>query len=128
MILWITGNSGAGKTALARELLTEHSILLDGDDVRKIWPELEFSKEDRIESNLRTARLAKLMEIQGLDVIVATICPYVEMRKRVRDICNCVFVYVPGGRFSTEKYPYEFPKDEITISTFQLRKKNLGDI
>lgn len=123
MILWITGNSGAGKTSLANALTTESSIVLDGDDMREIWPELGFSKEDRIENNLRVARFAKLMELKGLDVIVATICPYVELRKMVRKICGCIFIYVAGGKCNTEDFPYEVPGDEISIFTFQLRGK-----
>jgi adenylylsulfate kinase-like enzyme len=107
MITWITGNSGAGKTRLARRLMRPGTILLDGDEVRRIWPELGFSKEDRWQNNLRVARLAKLLDAQDYEVIVATICPYAELRAEVKRITNCRFVYLDEGKQASGEYPYE---------------------
>ena len=115
MILWITGNSKAGKSTLAKKLLTKKSIWLDGDAMRGIWPGLGFSKRDRIENNLRIASLAKLVESQEKDVIVSSICPYMELREQVKKICGCIFVFIQGGQNNSEKYPYEQPKREILL-------------
>ena len=106
MITWITGNSGAGKTTLARKLIqTDGGVLLDGDSMRTCW-KLGFSKEDRIENNLRIARIAKVLDAQGFNVIVATICPYRALRQEVKKITNCRFIYLEGGK-SGKDYPYE---------------------
>ena len=112
-ITWITGNSGAGKTTLALKLQSQgnspdefSTILLDGDSMRKIWPELGLSKEDRWLNNIRIARLAKILEDQGFDVIVSTICPYKDLRSEVQKITNCRFIYLEGGKSGSE-YPYE---------------------
>lgn len=94
MIFWICGNSGSGKTTLAKRMVG--AILLDGDDMRKCW-ELGFSKEDRYENNLRIAKIAKLLESQGHDVVVATICPYKELRDIVQEITGCRFFIAQGG-------------------------------
>ena len=108
MITLIHGNSGSGKTRLAEALQSKYGgIILDGDSVRQIWPELGFSKDHRIESNMRVARMAKMLDRQGFDVIIATICPYKELRRDVYNITNCKFIYVSGGKKSTEEYPYE---------------------
>ncbi|MCH7762066.1 adenylyl-sulfate kinase, partial [candidate division TA06 bacterium] len=40
MILWITGNSGAGKTTLAERLVSRNTIILDGNLLRQVWPGL----------------------------------------------------------------------------------------
>lgn len=103
-VWWFTGNSGAGKTTLA--VRVQDAIKLDGDALRNVW-KLGFSKEDRYEQNLRTARLAKLLSEQGYDVVVSTICPYKDLRDQVQEICNCKFVYIEGGKEPSEKYPYE---------------------
>jgi adenylylsulfate kinase len=105
MITWITGNSGSGKTTLANRM-RKHEVVLDGDAMRAVWPGLGFSKHDREEQNLRVARLAKTLEQQGFDVIVATICPYKDLRERVRAITGCRFIYLEGGREGVQ-YPYE---------------------
>lgn len=107
MITWITGNSGSGKTTLAHTVRT-NEVILDGDALRKVWTDLGLSKEDRWEHNLRAARLARMVADQGFNVIVATICPYAELRKQVQNITNCTFVYLEGGRAASDEYPYEY--------------------
>jgi len=106
MITWIYGNSGAGKTRLAKALQEKYGgILLDADEIRTVWPELKWSKADRWENNLRFARLAKVLDKQQ-DVIVTTICPYRELRKEVQRITNCKFIRLYGGKTGKE-YPFE---------------------
>lgn len=105
MITWITGNSGSGKTTLAHRL-RKNEIILDGDEMRAVWVGLGFAKEDREEQNLRVARLAKTLELQGFNIIVSTICPYRELRKEVQRITGCRFIYLEGGKIGKE-YPYE---------------------
>lgn len=89
MITWIVGESGSGKTTLAKVLQKEYSgIILDGDALRQVW-KLGFSTKDRREQNMRAAKLARLIEAQGYNVIVATICPGEELRKEVQLITDC---------------------------------------
>jgi adenylylsulfate kinase-like enzyme len=104
-MIWITGNSGSGKTTLAKRLRKDE-VLLDGDDLRGVWTDLDLSEAGRREQNLRVARLARLLADQGFGVIVATICPYRDLRARVQAITGCRFVYLPGGKSGPE-YPYE---------------------
>lgn len=106
MITWITGNSGAGKTTLAKKI-RKNEVWLDGDSMRKVWTDLTLSKEDRMEQNYRIARLAVLLDTQGFGVIVSTICPYKKLREDVKRITNCKFIYLKGGMEPSNKYPYE---------------------
>ena len=113
MIIWITGNSGSGKTTLATQLKTDRTIILDGDEMRKTISEgIGYSKEDRWQHNLRVARLAKLLESQGFDVIISLICPYKKLRNEVQKITNCGFIYLAGGK-KHKNYPYEIEKDKF---------------
>lgn len=95
MIEWVCGESGVGKTTLARKLVaqTPNSVLLDGDDMRKVWPELGFSDKDRRTQNVRVAKLARVLEQQGFHVVVATICPS-NVREEVRAITHCKFIRI----------------------------------
>jgi adenylylsulfate kinase len=96
MIWWLYGESGSGKTTLA-EKICEGAILLDADTVRPaICEDLGFSEDDRRKNNKRIARLAKVLDDQGFDVVVSTICPYEDLRKEVYWITKCRFVKVEG--------------------------------
>lgn len=119
MITWIYGNSGAGKSTLAKRMKEEERqaadaepwVILDGDVLRTIWTDLDLSEAGRREQNLRAARLAKLLDDQFVNVIVATICPYRDLREQVKAITGCRFIYLEGGKTGPE-YPFEPPGDE----------------
>lgn len=103
-ILWITGNSKSGKSTLARRLKKDE-IILDGDEMRTLWPDLGFSEEDRRENNLRIAKLAKILDRQDFNVIVATICPFKNLRQEIQKMTGCRFIYLEGG--IERDYEYE---------------------
>ena len=94
MIIYLIGPSGAGKTTLAKKFKGKNCVILDADYIRKAWPELGFTPEDRKENNLRTAKIAKVMSDQGLLVIVSMICPYKDVRAEIAKICDPVFIRV----------------------------------
>lgn len=101
MIIWITGKRKSGKTTLARELCEKMgAINLDGDAMREsINRDLGFSPSDRRANNLRIARLAKVLEGQGFDVVCSTICPDIsvgreKLRKEVFHITGCKFIHL----------------------------------
>ncbi len=113
--IWIIGNTESGKTFTAKYFKSNFQlnfVHLDGDDMRKIWTDLGLSKEDRYEQNLRIARLSKLLNSQGYNVLISSICPYKELRTEVTKICNCDFIYVTGGK-TGEEYPFEIPDSSI---------------
>jgi adenylyl-sulfate kinase len=101
-VLWFTGLSGAGKTAVAthveKELKSRGMRIerLDGDIVRQsLTADLGFSKEDRDKNILRVAFVAKLLSRNGVGVLCSFISPYREIRDRVRsDVTNFVEVFV----------------------------------
>ncbi len=85
-----------------------NKIILDGDDLRECWT-LGFSKEDRYEQNLRIAKIARLLWIQGFNVAVATICPYADLRRQIRKeiLPEVRWVYAAGGKEASDEYPFE---------------------
>lgn len=92
-VLWLTGLSGAGKSAIANEVekrlygLNKHTTLLDGDNVRHgLNKDLGFSAADRVENIRRIAEVTKLMTDAGLIVITAFISPFRAERQLVREL------------------------------------------
>ena len=121
-IIWLTGNSGAGKTTLAygiRDHFKESApvLVLDGDEMRStISIDEGFSDEDRIKHNARVARLAKLMSEHGFLVIVAVIAPFDDARHMVSKICNPKWIYLKRSGLESEDRPYEPPTDpDLTV-------------
>jgi bifunctional enzyme CysN/CysC len=90
-VLWYTGLSGAGKSAIANLVdkklhsLGRHGYLLDGDNVRHgLNKDLGFTAADRVENIRRIAEVAKLMVDAGLIVSTAFISPFQAERRMAR--------------------------------------------
>ena len=91
--IWCTGLSGAGKSTVAG-LVTEKLRkmgkpleLLDGDEVRThLSKGLGFSKQGRDTNIHRLGYVAKLLNDNGLIVIIAAISPYREIRDSNRKL------------------------------------------
>jgi adenylylsulfate kinase len=127
MIIWITGNSGAGKTTLAKQLTrTMKAIHLDGDDIRERVHGYDLSHEGRYDHNIRTAKWAKLLEDQGYDVIVSLIAPFEELRQEIKEITNCQFMYIGfEGDDRIPDKPYEKPVNPEYVVTKEFKVEKL---
>ena len=92
-IIWFTGLSGSGKSTIAGALekklnaLSQHTYLLDGDNVRHgLNKDLGFSGAARIDSILRIGELFKLFVGAGLIVLSVIISPFRTARRMVSDL------------------------------------------
>jgi len=106
-VVWFTGLSGAGKSAIAnvveRKLHASgrHTYLLDGDNVRHgLNKDLGFTDADRVENIRRVAEVSKLMVDAGMIVLVSFISPFRSERQLARDLMQVdefveVFVDTP---------------------------------
>ena len=76
MVIWIYGLSGSGKTTLAgklyEELIRDHPrlILLDGEDLRRVFPLIGYDETGRENIGRIKVRLAALLAAQGCDLIL----------------------------------------------------------
>ena len=100
MIYWFTGQPGAGKTVLARYLhsyLKMKPFMIDGDDMRELFSNKDYSIKGRVENVGTAQRIAHYLHKQGKDVIVALVAPYIDQRedfKKLIGIENMVEFYV----------------------------------
>lgn len=92
-VLWFTGLSGSGKSAIAealeRQLYNQGYFVkvLDGDNIRSgINKNLGFSLEDRKENIRRIAEVAKLFLDSGVIVLCSFVSPTTEIRELAREI------------------------------------------
>ncbi len=92
-VLWFTGLSGAGKSAIANlvekklHALGHHTYLLDGDNVRHgLNKDLGFTDADRVENIRRVGEVSRLMVDAGLIVLTAFISPFRAERRMARGL------------------------------------------
>ena len=123
-IYWFTGQSGAGKTTVARELQKEiDCVILDGDEMRaSISLGAGFSREERKAHNHRVARLAKILAEQKT-VFVTVIAPMEEVRKEMEEICNPTWIYIRRTMPDREGHFYEEPEGYFTVDHDKLSVK-----
>lgn len=103
MIYWFTGQPMAGKTTLAGMLHQElpHTYLIDGDDMRDLFSNKDYSIKGRVENVSTAQHIAHYLHNKGEDVIVALVSPYIDQREDFKQLIGEDFkeIYV----YTTEK-------------------------
>jgi adenylylsulfate kinase-like enzyme len=126
MIVVLFGQPGSGKTTLAQGLLADPkfpaSIHIDGDKLRKLFQNKDFSREGRIK-NLKTASdIAVFINSMSTDVIVSVMYPYQEARDYLDSLCDDVkWIYLvydePRGREQFHLKEFETSSNGIKLNT-----------
>ena len=69
ILFWITGLSGAGKTSIAKKLLNKikkkygPTIIISGDDLRKIFELKKYSFRERLKLSEKYCKLSIYKEV-----------------------------------------------------------------
>ena len=105
MILWFTGQPGSGKTTLAEKFINDkliwfmriqsHRIIhIDGDDLREIVDNKDYSEEGRRENIKLAMNIARFMDNKGFIVIVSLVSPYRDQREELKMERNVAEFYL----------------------------------
>lgn len=124
MIINLTGQAGAGKTTIAKELLKviPNSINIDGDELREIFKNKDYTEKGRRNNIQNAYNIALFMEQQGFTPIISLISPYRDLREDLKSKNNVLEFYIftteKRGRENFHVYDYEIPlKNSTTIDT-----------
>ena len=85
MIYWFTGQPGSGKTVLAdllKEQALPHAYRIDGDEMRDLFENKDYSMKGRIANIDAAQKIAHYLHNQGKDVIVSLVSPYLDQREK----------------------------------------------
>ena len=103
MIYLFTGQPGSGKTTLAKKLQIwlqtdkknwRKSVFhIDGDQLREIFPNKDYSKEGREKNIQKAFDIAKYLDSCGNDVVISLVSPYREMREQLKSECKVQEIY-----------------------------------
>lgn len=101
MIYLLIGQPGSGKTTMA-ELLVRRlgmgTVWIDGDDLREIFPNTDYSYSGRIKNIERSFTIARFMSVKGHNVVISMVCPYRAIRedlKQNNDVVEVLFSFPP---------------------------------
>ena len=105
MIIWLTGQPGSGKTTLAEKFINDkliwfmriqsHRIIhIDGDDLREIVDNKDYSEEGRRENIKLAMNIARFMDNKGFIVIVSLVSPYRDQREELKMERNVAEFYL----------------------------------
>jgi len=110
-VLWITGIPLSGKTTLGNMIyqkLKKDQLKiqrLDSHDVRPLFPETGFSRDEVNNHIKRVGHLVSMLEKNGIITVASFVSPYKESRAFVRDICkNYVEVHLDTDIEHVKKY------------------------
>lgn len=146
MIYLFTGQPHSGKTTLAytlKEVLLSNTpdkpcFILDGDYLREIFDNVDYSETGRM-YNIKTAHsIAIYLDSLGLDVIISMVSPFRELRDYLKNNYGAVEIYTHTteirGREKFHIANYEKPLenfidiDTTNVSVIETMNKLLDDI
>jgi adenylylsulfate kinase len=121
MIYWLTGQPGAGKTTLSnyfyKHFPPESVIRIDGDDLRDIFDNKDYSEFGRRKNIERAQDIALFMSNKGFNVIVSLVSPYKDQRDLFKNKTNVIEIYVhtskDRGRNDFHVLNYEPPTENF---------------
>jgi adenylylsulfate kinase-like enzyme len=130
MIFLFTGQPHAGKTTLANHLKTALNLrnptklvyIVDGDDLRRIINNKDYSEQGRRINIGQAIAIAKYLDDKNYDVIVSLVSPYKDLREELKSSNEVIEIYVHTteirGREAFHVSDYEPPTENfIDIDT-----------
>jgi adenylylsulfate kinase len=129
MIFWFTGQPGHGKTVLATALKQnlDNVFHIDGDDLRVIFANTDYSEQGRRKNISLAQQLAHFLHIKECNVVVSLVSPYKDQRdefkEKLGDSIQEIYIYTNEirGREQFHVKEYQAPTENfIDIDTTNI--------
>lgn len=112
--IWFTGLPLSGKTTIADKVFNELIKLdiaierIDSKDVRDIFPNVGFNRDDRKNHIRRVAHLIRTLQNNYISTVASFVSPYEESRKEIKHmIKNTLIIYVKTNIETCKKRDYK---------------------
>ena len=123
----ICGQPHSGKTTIANHLkniletnyCSKTVFILDGDELRRIFADTDYSKEGRLNNIKRAYSIAShLSKIPNSDIIVAAVSPFLSLREEFKKDFEVIEIYVHTTNIrGRENFHTQF---EIPTESYQI--------
>lgn len=135
MILVLFGQPHSGKSTLANELIQleifNYAVNVDGDELRKLFVNKDYSMEGRIKNLNRASDIAVFLDSIGTNVILSLVYPYQEARDYLNSLnkdVHWIYLTYTGerGREKNHVENFEIPEKgtmlELDTSHFTIKE------
>lgn len=129
MIYWFTGQPGSGKTTLANAVMkrldTEKMLHIDGDGLRDIFKNYDYTNTGREMNLSNVITIARFMDAKEYDVFISVVAPIKMFRDSLKstNIVKEVYLHTSNirGRENNFAKTYEKPtNDFLDLNTGKL--------
>jgi len=114
MIVVLFGQPASGKTTLAKKLMAEGFHHIDGDHLRDVFKNKDYSREGRIKNLNRASDIAHYFEFaESRKVVLSLVYPYKEAREYLSQLNSSVkWIYLT--------YQEDRGRDQFKVEDFEL--------
>lgn len=124
MIIALFGQPHSGKSTIAK--VFPNTFNIDGDQLREIFVNKDYSREGRIKNLNRASDIAHFMNSVGVNIVLSLVYPYKETRDYLNSLTNDVkWIYLTydgeRGRegFHVKDFDIPSPEEALHINTSQ---------
>jgi adenylylsulfate kinase-like enzyme len=132
---WFTGQAGAGKTTLAnllknkleKEFFKKKFVILDGDEIRELFNNQDYSKEGRLNNVGMVQNCCRFLIKNDIVPIVCMVSPFAEQRKDFCEEVNGVEIYIECNEIRGREHFHVdyYQKPTSTASEVWIEGKNI---
>jgi GTPase SAR1 family protein len=113
MIVVLFGQPASGKTTLAKKLVAEGFHHIDGDELRELFANKDYSREGRIKNLNRASDIARYLHHKGHNVVLSLVYPYEEAREYLSKLTK-------GVRWIYLIYEEDRGRNQFKVADFEL--------
>ena len=121
MIVVLFGQPASGKTTLAKKLIAEGFHHIDGDELRELFANKDYSREGRIKNLNRASDIARYLHHKGHNVVLSLVYPYEEAREYLSKLTK-------GVRWIYLIYQEDRGRDQFKVEDFEIPHMNDIDL
>ena len=137
IVFWLTGLPGSGKTTISSHLINNirrkygPTILISGDDIRKIFHLNGYKKLDRLKIGKKYFEFCRFFSDQGFNILINVVCLF----KNIKTVGYSDFLYlIPDNIQSTKaetetdliSFIQELKRNDLLISKSVNKNSNFS--